>query len=201
MANTNAPSGLAPVQYLNGSPWNGQARRYYIAQNDVNAYAIGDPVKTASGGGDARGVAGVTLATAGTGNAVRGVIVSAGGLQYGGPSANPGNLDTTVIPATKLQAYYVMVADDPNILFEAQEDSDGGAMTTEDVGENINLVAGTNSGYLSGWMLDSSSAATGATLQCKVMQMVQRADNEIGTYAKWLVKINNHELAAGTAGV
>jgi hypothetical protein len=201
MANTNAPSGLAPVQYLNGSPWNGQARRYYIAQADPNAYAIGDPVKTLSGGGDARGVSGVVLATAGAGNAIRGVIVGAGGLQYGGPSANINNLNTTVIPATKLTAYYVDVADDPNILFEVQEDSVTSNIAAEDVGENIDLIAGTNSGYLSGWMLDSNTAATGATLQCKIMGLVQRADNAIGAYAKWLVKINNHELAAGTAGV
>jgi len=201
MANTNAPSGLSPVQYLNGSPWSGQARRYYIPSTDVNAYAIGDPVSTLAGGGDSRGVSGVVLATAGTGNAIRGVIVSAGGLAYGGPSANINNLNTTIIPATKTVPYYVMVADDPNILFSAQEDGVGGAMTAEDVGENVNLVAGANSGYLSGWMLDSSSAATGATLQCKIMQLMQTADNEIGLYAKWLVKINNHELAAGTAGV
>lgn len=201
MANTNAPSGLSPVQYLSGSPWNGQARRYYIPSNDTNAYAIGDPVKTLSGGGDANGVSGVVLATAGAGNAIRGVIVSAGGTKYGGMSADPGNLDTTVIPATKTKAYYVMVADDPNILFAAQENSLVSTLAAEDVGENIDLVAGTNSGYLSGWMLNSSSVTTGATLQCKLMQLIQSADNAIGQYGKWLVKINNHELAAATAGV
>lgn len=201
MANTNAPSGLSPVQYLNGSPWNGQARRYYIPSTDGNAYAIGDPVATLGAGADANGVSGVVLATAGTGNAIRGVIVSGGGLKYGGPSADPGNLDTTVIPATKTHAYYVMVADDPNIIFEVQEDSVTSNIAAEDVGENINLVAGTNSGYLSGWMLDSNSAATGATLQCKLLGLVQRSDNVIGQYAKWLVKINNHEFSAGVAGV
>lgn len=201
MANTNAPSGLAPVSYLNGSPWNGQARRYYIPSTDTNAYAIGDPVKTLSGGGDARGVSGVVLATAGAGNAIRGVIVGAGGLQYGGPSANINNLNTTVIPATKLQAYYVDVVDDPNVLFEVQEDSVGGSLAAEDVGENVDLIAGTNSGYVSGWMLDSSTPGTGSTIQCRLMQLAQRSDNAIGTYAKWIVKINNHELAAATAGV
>ncbi len=198
MANVNQPKGLWPTQYLNGAPWNGQARLYFIASTDANAYAIGDPVAS-SGSADTNGVPGVTLATAGAGNAVRGVIVGCGTTE--GLMADPNNLNTTVIPATKSQNYYVMVADDPNILFEAQEVGTGTALTAAEVGLNANLLAGANNGYQSGWQIDNSGEGTGATLQVRLMGLVRRQQNAFGAYAKWLVKINNHELAAGTAGV
>ena len=201
MANRNAPFGLSPFGYLNGSPWNGQARMYCIPSTDsTNAYAIGDPVVLA-GSADAKGIPTVTLATAGYGNAITGVIVGAGGIVYGGPGANPNNLNTTVVPVTKAQNYYVLVADDPNILFMAQEDSVGNNLAATDVGSNIDLVAGTNSGYLSGWMIDSSTANTGSTRQLQLMQFVQTPDNAIGTYGRWVVRINNHSYRAGIAGV
>ena len=201
MANRNAPFGLSPFGYLNGSPWNGQARMYCIPSTDsTNAYAIGDPVVLA-GSADTKGIPTVTLATAGYGNAVTGVIVGAGGIVYGGPGANPNNLNTTVVPVTKAQNYYVLVADDPNILFMAQEDSVGNNLAATDVGNNIDLVAGTNSGYLSGWMIDSSTANTGNTRQLQLMQFLQTPDNAIGTYGRWVVRINNHSYRAGTTGV
>ncbi len=200
MANANKPMGLSPHSYLNGSMWNGQATMYWISSDDTNAFAIGDPV-TLTGTGDANGVAGITLATAGTANVILGALVSYGGQTYGGAPVDPANLDTTVIPATKTKSYYVLVADDAQIIFEAQEDSVGANLAKTDIGTNVNLVAGTNNGYVSGWMIDSSPTATTATLQCQLLRKVQRADNAIGQYCKWLVRINNHQFKAGVAGV
>ena len=193
MANANPPMGLAPVAYLDGSPWNGQARRYHIPSTDGNAYAIGDPV-TLAGSADANGVASVVLATPGSG--ILGVIVGSGGLQYGGPSVDPGNLNTTVIPATKTKAYYVMVCDAPGVIYEVQEIGTGTQLTATEVGLNANLVAGTNSGYASGWLLTNSTEAVTATLDVKLLGLVQRPGNEFGAYAKWNVIINNHVYAS-----
>jgi hypothetical protein len=192
--------GLSPHSYLNGSKWTGQAREYCIPSSDGSAYAIGDPV-TVAGSADANGVPTVALSTAGTGNAITGIIVGTRGTTYGGAMVDPGNLETTIIPATKTKAYYVMVADDPNIVFEAQEDSVGANLAVTDVMSNVNLVSGINNGYVSGWMVDSNPVATTATLQCQLLGLVQRADNALGQYAKWLVRINNHSFKAGTAGV
>ena len=200
MANVSRPAGLTPVEYLNGSPWNGQARRYCILSTDTNAYAIGDPV-VLSGTADANGIATVTLATAGTGNPVTGAIVSMGGPDYGGPSADPTNLNTTIIPATKTRNYYVLVADDPSIVFEVEENNAGAPLTAAAVGSNVNLASGANNGYVSGWKIASNSSGTGATLQCQLLGLAQRADNAIGASAKWLVRINNHSYRAGVAGV
>ena len=212
MANLNAPSGLAPVVYRSGTQWNGQMRYYYIPSTDTNAYAIGDPVATLTNAASANGISAVTLATAGASNALRGVIMTAGGAL--GPNApinvsgsgyfDPNALGTVVIPASKTQSYFVGVCDDPDVLFEVQEWGGASytALTSADVGKNINLKAGTNNGYVSGWVLDTTAAsATSNTRQVKLMQLIQRRDNAFGQYARWLVMINQHELNAPSAGV
>lgn len=200
MANANKPSGLSPVQYLNGAPWNGQARMYCIPDSDdTNAFAIGDPVVLA-GSADTNGVPTITLATAGTGNSVLGAIVSgAGAMTYGSSPGIPAD-SPIVIPATKSRNYYVMVADDPNIIFEIQEIGTGTYLTAAEVGLNANLVSGTNNGYLSGWMLNDSGETTTATLQLKLLMLAQRSDNAFGQYAKWWVLINNHCYRIGQVG-
>jgi len=200
MANVNAPSGLSPVQYKNASPWTGGGRLYFIASTDANAYAIGDPV-TLSGSGDSNGVPGVTLATAGTGSPVLGPVLGAGGIVEGAAYTDPSNINTTIIPATKTKGYYVLVADDPNIIFEIQEGGAGAALTAADIGTNVNLLAGTNSGYLSGWTFNNASGGAGATIQLQLLGLARKPNNAFGTYAKWLVRINNHQFAAGVAGV
>lgn len=203
MANVNQPQGLAPVQYLNGSPWNGGGRVYCIPDtDDTNAYAIGDPVVLA-GSADAQGVPTITLATAGTGNAVLGAIVSgAGALSYGSQYGVPAD-SPIVIPATKTRSYYVLVADDPNIIFMAQEEATGSAFTAAEVGLNANLVSGTNNGYISGWQIDRTTPGTGSTLQLKLMRLAQMPGgiNAFGDYAKWLVLINNHVFRSGVTGI
>lgn len=199
MANANTPMGLVPVAFLSGSPWNGQARQYYIPSSDGNAFAIGDPVSYA-GGADANGIASVTLSTPGSG--ILGVIVSAGGTVYGGPSADPANLNTTVIPATKTKGYYVLVCDSPDVVFEVQEIGTGTQLTAAEVGLNANLVAGTNSGYMSGWLVTNTTEAVTATLDVRLLGLAPRPGNAFGAYAKWLVKINNHQLSSpGALGI
>lgn len=198
MANADTPFGLRPLEYLNGSPYNGKSRMYRIPNTDTNAYAIGDPVALV-GSADAAGVADVILGTAGS--AVCGVIVGTRGTKYGAAVVDPAGLDTTVIPGTKTKSYYVLVADDPNIVFEVQEVSGGTALTSAAVGLNANLVAGTNNGYSSGWEVDNSTEATTATLNVKLLGLVQRSNNAFGEHAKWLVTINNHQFKGGTGTV
>lgn len=198
MANSDTPFGLRPHSYLNGTPWNGQARMYCIPNTeDTNAYAIGDPVELA-GGADAAGVPTVILATPGSG--LTGVIVAMAGTKYGSHGGDPTSLDTLVVPATKTKDYYVLVCDDPNVLFEVQEVSGGTALTAAEVGLNANLVAGTNNGYISAWELNNSGEATTSTLDVQLMGLVQRPGNVFGEHAKWLVRINNHSYNAGITG-
>jgi len=197
MPNENRPLGLAPVQYLNGAPWNGQARLYAIPAAAVTAFAIGDPVIT-GGSADADGVPTIALAAA-TG-AIRGVIVGLADTKGG--MAKVGNPNSTIRPAAaQTTDWYALVVDDPNVIFEVQEIGTGTPLTAAAVGLNSNLVVGTNNGFVSGWLLDNAVEDVTVTLQVRLLGLVQRVDNAFGQYAKWLVKINNHELAAGTVGL
>lgn len=197
MANANRPSGLSPVGTISAGPYNGAARLYSILAADTNAFAIGDPVVTAAGGGDTRGIPAVTLAAA-TG-AIRGVVV---GVFDTYPGIKINNLSSLVRPAAaQTGVWYVMVVDDPDTVFEVQEIGTGTPLAAADIGLNTNLVVGTNNGFVSGWLLDNATEADTSTLQCRILGLVRRVDVELGAYAKWLVKINNHELAGGTSGV
>jgi len=197
MANPNTPRGLIPYKYTWGQPYNGAANIYYIPSTSALALYIGDPV-AATGASDANGIPVVTIGTAGGGAYNLGAVV---GIVDGG---NP------VIPVTQgLPVYhpvstsqYLLVADDPNLLFWIQEDSVGGAIATATAGmKNADLVAGSGStvtGY-SGWLLDSNTVATTNTLQMRIVTGLQEADNTMGSsYAKWLVKFNLHAFNTTT---
>ena len=203
MANANKPMGLSPVQYLNGSSWNGQARLYSIAYNYGTAIYIGDPV-VPSGTADGNGIMGITLASAGDGNQVLGSVVGIG--RYVDLIANPNNLNITYFPASGdgvNSPWYALVADDPNIIFEAQDIGTGTALAAADIGLNINLKSGTGNGFVSGWGIDNGSKNTTATFQCKLMGLVRSSDNAFGQYAKFYVKLNNHfyGTGSGSAGI
>lgn len=201
MPNANRPMGLSPLEYLDGSPYNGKARMYFIDSANGSAFAIGDPVAL-SGSGDSRGVPGIVLATAGTSNPVLGAIVGAPGVIYGGSQIDPATTgNSTIVPATKTKGYYVLVSDDPNIVYEVQEGGAGAALTAADIGRNYNLLSGTNSGFQSGWLFDNAAGGTEATRQIQLLGLVNRSDNEFGQYAKWKVRINVHPFKAGVAGV
>lgn len=201
MANVNRASGFTPRQYLGGTEWNGQARTYSIAAAYGTALYIGDPV-ISSGTADANGVPGIAIA-AGSG-ALRGVIVGLG--KTPGGLFNPSNLDIVYRPASDAAVWYAAVVDDPNVLFEIQEESNGTQLAAGDIGLNQISLLGTGAGSLSGWLLRSASGATPnttATLQLRLMGLMQTPGNGFGAYAKHLVKINVHELGTGTgaAGV
>ena len=199
MANANRPSGFTPVQYLNGSTWSGQARLYSIAAAYATALYIGDPV-ISSGTADVNGVPGIVLGAA-TG-ALRGVIVGLGSSE--GLPANIINPNVAYRPAAaQTTDWYAMVVD---VIFAIQEESNGTAIAATQIGLNTIPVIGTGNGFISGWLLSSSTGATPATtatLQLRLMGLVRTSDNGFGAYAKHLVKINVHELGTGTgaAGV
>lgn len=124
-----------------------------------------------------------------------------GGLTNGGFLGDPNAPNTLSIPATKTKNYYVLVADDPNIIFACQEN--GTAMAAADIGLNANFVVGTpaTGSNVSATEINNSTKAGTSTLNLKLMGLVQSPDNAFGTDADWLVLINNHELRGGTAGV
>lgn len=199
MANVNRVNGFRPVRYLNGAPYNGQFRKYMVPAADGTALFVGDLVKLSTTGTD-EGFTTVTRAAAS--DAVIGAVV--------GFEVDPTNLNTPQyrVASTKRVVY---VADDPNLIFEAQEDGDTDPLETADIGLNVDFIVASGSTVTgtSGMQIDSTTHNTTATLPLRLLGLAQRPDNENvlsaggQAYTRWEVKINNHQLGSstGVAGV
>lgn len=189
MANTDRPFGAKPVGHITGAPWNGQFNIYYVPSGDGTAIYKYDFVESA-GSADSTGMyPSVQQATAG--NYVRGVAIGFGSNPE--QMINPSDLEEDYRAADTER--YVAVIDDPDVIFEMQEDSVGGALAKTDAGSNADFVVGSGSTTtgLSGMEIDSGEAGTGADA-LRLLRIVNRPDNELGTNAKWLIRINYHEL-------
>lgn len=200
MANLNAPRGFAPSRYLNGAGWTGAMNMYYIPASDGLVYSPGDAVKTVALS-DAVGTMGIQKAL-GT-DPVRGVIMGFLVAPLFGQSFQGVALDLGLqnLPAVKTKAYYALVVDDPNVLFEIQDDGLA-VLTATSVNKNATFTVANpvSPAVNSGSQLTTASVATTNTLNLKIMGLLQRDDNTFGANARWLVKFNLHELLGGTAG-
>ncbi len=190
--------GLRPVRYKSGAPYNGAANLYSVASGESNNIFVGDPV-IISGTGDTAGVPGVALAAAG--DRITGVVVGFAPKISAAASAMALNRGYRAAS----EADYLLVADDPNLLFEMEEDAVGGALATTDIGNNADVIAaaGSTTTKLSGYMIDSSTKAT-TSAQVRIVGFSQRVNNTIGgTSPVWLVSIveATETPAAGTTGV
>lgn len=202
MANQIAPRGFVPSRYLNGAPYTGAVNMYYIPSTNASQFNPGDAVKSAAGA-DANGVPQIAKA-AGT-DTVRGVIVGVLAANPNNPSLVGTTLDLTVqnIPASKTKDYYVLVADDPKIIFEIQDDG-ASALTAAASNKNASFVVTnpTSPQQNSASTLSAASVAVTQSLNLKLMGLVQKPNNAFGVNANWLVIFNQHELGGpNTAGV
>lgn len=202
MANVIRPQGLQPVKSITGAPYNGQGNMYWIPQADTSQYSIGDLVQTIANS-DTNGVPGVSkCATSAT--RIRGVVV---GVYVVPPNGLPTLQGTTLplevvnIPATKLKDYYVLVVDDPSILFAVQDDGTTTLGQTA-ANKNINFTVVNGAPY-SATVLTNASVAVTQALPLRIVGLLQsQANNTLATpYATWLVKINQHDLEGNTVGI
>ena len=206
MANANVARGLIPYRNFDGSIWNGSGNLYFVPAAYATALYIGDPVSIISTSNDANGIPAVqVMASPGT-TPILGPIM---GIVSGGTPQIAITRDQPIYhPASTAQ--YVLVADDPTLLFWIQDDASAQARAPNLwAGRNANLVSGTGSnvtGY-SGWQLAASTVATTSTLDLKILRPLDQPDNAIGTAAntsmnaKWLVKLNNYGFNNLTAGI
>lgn len=191
MANVDAATGLSPVRYVSGAPYNGAVNKYYVPSTDSTAIYVGGLVKPA-GSADADGVMSVTGNVA-TGNAVLGVVVA----------VEPETRDSTIYRVAST-ARYVFVADDPNLLFEVQDDA-ASTPTAGIVGNAADLASFTSGSTTTGLSsieisMASVTASGDGTEDVVIVGLAPRADNTIGDNAKWLVRLNNHFFVDGVAG-
>lgn len=199
MANVSRVNGFRPIKHQSGSPWNGKVSRYWMPASDATATFVGDLVKL-SGTADVDGTASVIQAAAG--NTCVGPIVWM--------EPNPDSLSQNYRTASQNLAAqnagrWVYVADDADLVMEAQEDAVGGALAITNVGQNVEFVvaAGSTTTGQSGMQVDSSTANTTSTLTLRILGFVARPDNEVGVAnAKMLVAFNVHQYGSvGTTGV
>ena len=190
MANADTPFGFKWIGNLNGSQFVGGTVKCNIPATDGTATFVNDAVKIA-GSADADGVMTVNQATAGA--AVYGVVTS----------VHMETQDSLVYRAASTNRYVYVKPVMEGDLFEVQEDSVGGALAATSVGLNADIIvaAGSTTTGLSAMELDSSTAATTATLDLHIHSVVVRPDNAIGTNAKLIVTFNNRQTANQVAGV
>lgn|SRR5574341_1029723 len=191
MANSDAARGLSPVRYLSGAPYNGACNRYYIPSTDSTAVYVGGLVKPA-GSADADGIMTVT-GNVSTGNQVVGVVVA----------VEPIHRDSTLYREASVSRY-VYVADDPNLLFEVQDDGVS-ALAATNVGMTADLASFTSGSTTTGQSAIEISTATvtasgDGTEDVLMVGLALRPDNAFGVNAKWLVRLNNHFYIDGVAG-
>jgi hypothetical protein len=191
MANVDNPNGLTPVRYVSGAPYNGACRKYYIPSTDTDAAVyVGGLVKL-TGGADANGIPVVTGNTA-TAQAVVGVVVG----------VMPDTADSLIYRANSTSRY-VYVADDPDLLFEVQEDGTSAATIA---GATAILTGHTSGSTVSGRSaIEISTAGISETSDVdddvRIIEMVQRADNAVGLNSRWLVRLNLHQYVNAAVGV
>lgn len=212
MANVNRLNGFTPVGYLNAADWDGRGRIYAIPAANTNALFVGDPVSLIAGADPTyylpcidRG--GVGAATVGVIIAMQKTIQNVRGGQ--GPYVDPTNLNTILFRPASAQsvAYYALVADDPNTVFEVQEQATGGAgtnFTQTSASKNANFAFNTpgQPPYYSAAFIDNgTAAATTATLNVRLLGLKQSIDNAPGAWQRWWCLLNNHAYRTGVAGV
>lgn len=203
MASVSRLNGLRPVKSITGAPYTGQANVYFVPSSDSTVIMTGDLVKLAGGARDATGVPTVTRAVAGdpTVGVVVGILFSGVGDTQNVPPVN--DLNTPIYRRASTDRY-LLVADDPQLVFEAQL-SAAGSYTAADMSLNANFraTAGNTSTGASGFDVDISTKATTATLPLKLVGVPNRPDNVVGdSFLNVYVMINNHQLkGTGVLGV
>ena len=186
MANADRPMGLQVYGPLL------RVQEYTLSSAYSTAIYRGDPVIQNGTSTD------VVIATAGTGNPLRGVVVGVFDVNH---------VPLAYWPASNPGIGYVLVADHPAQLFVVQDNAGTGAQTfgANGSGGNVNLASGTGSTVtgISGWELaGGDTPGNTAADQVRLIKAVPRVDNAVASvWCDWIVQINNHQGSVGIVGV
>jgi len=208
MAYPDSPYGFIPIRHKSGAPYNGASNPYWIDAADTpgdGLYFIGDAVLvdgTANsslievpglGSFPPGTLPGVTIATAGTGNKVTGVIVAFGA----------DTRDSTVYRADVTERL-VWVCDDPDIVYSVQADA---AVAIDDVQRGSLILtdtSGSTSTGRSGMEIDASTMDTGVTDQVLVLRFVNdplNTANAVGNRLEIIFTLHSMGTLGGIAGI
>lgn len=184
MANTDAPKGAVPIKHLDGSPWNGSLNEYLIASAYNTTIFFGDFVKMTATG---------KIELAAAGNTILGVFQ---GVNYRNSSGEV--VFSKYWPASTVtfnsEDAKALVVDQPDVIFEMQQDSDTDTPSQADIGTNADFIATHTGSTLTGLSKEEvdTSTCTTATANLRILRFVPKPDNAVGAYAKVEVLINEH---------
>ena len=191
MANIDKASGLRPIGNLSATGAQKQYG-YEIADNQAGTIFQGDLVALSAGF--------ITRFLPATHTAAVGVF---NGCSYIDPTTGKPTFKNFYPGSINVAAGQVInadVLDDPNQLFLIQCDA---GFVAADVGKNADVIGtgGSTTSGISTMELNSSTLAVTAALNLKVVGLYNDVNNEFGTNAVVVVKINEHVYGStGVAG-
>jgi hypothetical protein len=196
MANKDAPFGFIPVRMLGGAYFSGGQDEYDIATTYNTNIFSGDVVELHTDGT-------ITIGAAGQTNLI-GIF---NGCFYTDSDGKPNYSKYWPASTTSTDAKAFVITD-PNVVFEAQEDStEIGSTATHpaQVGSNADFVsthAGTTAAGRSKQELDSSTI-TNAAANLRIIGKSTDPDNSDATTANcnWYVRFNEHLHYDNVAGI
>jgi len=181
MANVDAPFGFAPVKMQGGAPFSGGQTEYIIASTASGNMFTGDIAILAAGGS-------VVVGTAGATN----IIGVFNGCFYTDTNGKPQYARYWPDGTTSTDAV-AFIIDDPNVIFEAQEDDSSLALA--DIGQNNNFLAtaGSTTTGRSGHEIDGSDKTAGAANLRIVAKSTDPSNSDVDSAnCNWYVKILEH---------
>ena len=192
MANIDAPFGFVPVRMQGGAPFSGGQYEYTISSTYGTNIFTGDLAIQAADGD-------IEVSAATSTNNI-GVF---NGCFYTDSNGKPQYAKYWPASTTSTDAV-AFIIDDPNVIFEAQED--GSALALADRGTNTDLVAtaGSTTTGRSGHEIDSDETGSAATAQFRVVAVSKDPSNNTVASANcnWYVKILEHlNGPQSTAGI
>lgn len=178
--------GMNPVRKIDGGEL--RVRPYVIPATDGTITGKGDPMKLA---GDIDTTTGLpTVVVAAAGDALVGAVV---GFE-GGVAASPLTGDYRAASTRRV----VLVCDDPDAVFQIQEDAVGGSVSAANVGAMYNadivVSAATAATRVSGTMLDSNTAAS-TSAQLKIIGQLRDDSNAAAQSGGAVLEVVIHEHA------
>ena len=190
MANIDKASGLRPIGNLSATGAQKQYG-YEIADNQAGTIFQGDLVALSAGF--------ITKFLPATHTAAVGVF---NGCNYNDPTTGKPTFSNFYPGSVNITSGQISadVLDDPNQLFLVQCDA---GFVAADVGKNADVIGtgGSTTSGISAMELNSSTLAVTAALNLKVVGLYNDVNNEFGTNAVVVVKINEHVYgSAGVAG-
>jgi hypothetical protein len=191
MANIDKAFGLRPIGNLSAT---GAQKQYgYQIADDHNGTIFQGDLVVLTAGFISKFLPGSHTAAVGVFNGCSYIDPTTGKPTF--KNYYPGSINVTAG-----QVINADVLDDPNQLFLVQCDED---FVAADVGKNADVVGtgGSTTSGISTMELDSSTLANSAALNLKVVGLYNDVNNEFGTNAVVVVKINEHVYGStGVAG-